>query len=182
MVFCCWLLIDSHRWPHIYISHWSSPWSSVVVTGILLPNIPLIFEKNPCTCTPQLIDSWYILNYPGLFLLIVNGFTLLILYLLLPPTRYLVFCCRHWSSTIKYSSGFRNISLRLHSTIDRPLINHQLPWFSYVNCRLIHTSDPVSITCSHRPGTWYAYVSLVFCFRIILLFSKNFLAFAFHDW
>ena len=36
LVFCCWLSIDSHRWPQIFCSHQPSTWSSAVVTGLLL--------------------------------------------------------------------------------------------------------------------------------------------------
>ena len=45
LVFCCWLFIDVYLWTHIYYSHWPGPWSADIVTGILLSNIPLIFEK-----------------------------------------------------------------------------------------------------------------------------------------
>ena len=45
LVFCGWLLIVSHLWPHIYFFHWPGRWSTDVVTGLLLSNIPLIFEQ-----------------------------------------------------------------------------------------------------------------------------------------
>ena len=40
----------------IACSNQPGPWSSAVVTGFLISNLPLIFEKFPCTCTLQLID------------------------------------------------------------------------------------------------------------------------------
>ena len=123
LVFCYWLSIDSHCWTQIARSHRPDPWYFSVVTGLLLSNLHLILEKIPCTCTPQFIDSWSIINYPGLLLFIVNWFTLLTPDCLLLMTWSLVFCCCHWYSAIKYSSEFRKISLHLHSTIDRPLIN-----------------------------------------------------------
>ena len=121
------------------------------VPSLLLPNflpdrliaLPLIFEIFPCTS--QFIDPWSILNHPGFLMLIVDLFASLTLDLSLPPTQSLVLWCCHWSSDIKSSSYFRNISLHLHSTIYRPLINTQLTWSSYVDCWLIHISYPRSI-------------------------------------
>ena len=146
MVFYCWLLIDSHHWPNIYCSHWPGTWSSAVVTGLLLSNNPLVFENVPCTCTPQLIDPWSILNHPGLMMFIVDWFVSLTPDLLLPLTWSLLFFCHHWSSDIKYSSDFLKISLHLHYTTDRPLVNHKLPWFSAVDCWLIHIDESISIS------------------------------------
>ena len=69
--------------------HWPVPWSAVVVTGLLLSNIPRIFEK----------------------------------------------------------------SVHLHSPIDRPPINPQLPWSSDVDCWLIRIADPIYITPTY-PVPW----------------------------
>ena len=114
-----------------------------VVTAILLSNFHLIFEKNPCTCTPKFRDPWSILNYPGILLFTVNRFISLTPDLLLPPTRSLVFFCHHCSSAIKSSSGFRKTPLHLHSTIyrpliipskiNRPLVYYWSPWYSAVD-------------------------------------------------
>ena len=43
------------------------------------------FRKIPCTCTPQVIHLWLILNHHGLLLLIVNWFVYLNTYLSLTP-------------------------------------------------------------------------------------------------
>ena len=140
--------------------------------------LPLIFEKNPCT--PQLIYPWSILNHPGLLLLIVDLFASLNPDIFIPLTRSLVFCCRHWSSAIKSSSDFRNISLQLHSTIYRPLIYPQLPLSSTVDCQFICIADPRSIAPTD-PVPGILLLSLVFCYQIFLWFSKHSLALALHN-
>ena len=136
-------------------SHWPGPWSSSVVTGLLFSNILLIFEKFPCTCTPQidrpLINTqspWsYDVDCP---LICINGSRYS--YHFLPPTRSLVFFFHPWSSAFKSSSDFRKCSL--HSPIDRPLINPQPPWSYAVDCWLIRISDPQPLTFSHQTGPW----------------------------
>ena len=158
LVFCCWLLIDSHHWPQTNLSRWSIPWTTSVVTGCLISNIPLIFENLPCTCTSQLIDPWSIHNKPRIILLIVEWFASLTPDLLIPLTQYLVLCCCHWSYAIRYSSDFPKFSLHLHSTIDRPLKIPQLLWYSAVDCWLICVADHRSIACFHWPNPWYDYV------------------------
>ena len=172
LVFCCWLFMDSHRWPHIYCSHWPKPWSTSVVTGCLISNVPLTFESFPCTSTPQLIDPCFILNDPGLLLLIVYRSTSQNPDLLLPLTQFLVFCFRHKSSAIKSSSYFRNFSLYLHSTIDRPHnqssitlvfcywlsidfrhwthICHSLPLNRYLVCCCCHWSSAIKSSSDFR--------------------------------
>ena len=44
-----------------YCSHQPGPWSFAVVNGLLLSDIPLIFEHFPFTCTPQFINPLSIL-------------------------------------------------------------------------------------------------------------------------
>ena len=76
---------------------------------------------------------------------------------------------------------FSKISLHLHFTIYRLLINTQLPWFSAVDCRLIRIVDPRSIDPTDPvPGLLLS--SLVFCYQIFLWFSKKILALALHHW
>ena len=158
----CWLIIISYPKP-IACSHQPITWYSVVVTGLLLYNLPLIFEKNPYTSTPQLIDPLLILNYPGILLLIIDWFKSLTLDLFLPSTRFLVFWCRHWYFSIKYYSDFRKFSLQLYPTIDIPLIDTQLPWYSVVDCQLIRISDPRFISPTDpAPGNFLS--SMVFCY------------------
>ena len=82
-LFSCLFSVGFHCWPQIYRSYQSGPWSFSVITGLLLSNNPLILERNPCTCTPQLIDPllilsslidlWSILDNLGLLLFIVNN-------------------------------------------------------------------------------------------------------------
>ena len=115
-----------------------------LVPSLLLSNfisdrliaLPLIFGNLP----------WYIRNNHGLLLLIVNRFASLSPYILLPPNWSLVCCCCHWSSATKYSPSLKNSSLHLHSTIYRPLIDPQSPWFFAVDCRLLHIADPIYIS------------------------------------
>ena len=145
LLFFCWLSIDSHCWPQIYISHQPGAWSTSVVTGLLLSNLPLIFEKNPCTCSPQFIDSWSILNYLDLLMLVINWFSSWTPYIFLPPTHLLVFWCRHCSYAIKNFSDFRKYYLNLNSIIDRPLI-----YPSTIDRPLIDTLSP----CSSSVDCW----------------------------
>ena len=180
LVFCCWLSVDSHRWHQIYRSHRPGPWFAAVVTGILISNLPLIFENSPSTCTPHLIDPWSILDHPDLLLFIVGLFSFLTRYISLLPTRYLVFCCSHWSSDIKYSSYFRKKSLHLYSTIDRPLINRQLPWSYAVDYWRIRIADPRSITPSHPYSHWSSAVIIGLMLSNIPLVFEKFLALADH--
>ena len=136
----------------IYIarSHWPSPWSTDVVTDIVILNLLLIYEILHCSCIPQLIDTWWILNDRSLLLFIFYWFALLNPDIFLPPTWSLVCFCCHYSSAIKYSSDSRNFPFHLLSTIDRSLINPQLPWSSVVDCQLIRISDPISIAPTGR--------------------------------
>ena len=140
----------------------------------LLPDhliiLPLIFGNFPCT--PQLIDPWYIRSHPGLMLFIVNWFESLSLYLLLPLTWSLVWCCCHWSYDVKSSSDFRKISLHLHSTIDRHLIDPQSPWFSAIDCQMIRIADPIYISPAN-PVPSLLLSSPVFCYQTFLWFYKN---------
>ena len=117
LVFCCWLLIYLYHLPQIYCSHQPGPWSADVATDLLLSNLLLNLETFPFTYTPQLIGLWSILNHPVILMLIINWFVSLTPDISLPPTRSLVFCCRHWYSTIKSSSGYRKkiFPLTLHN-------------------------------------------------------------------
>ena len=69
----------------------------------------------------------------------------------LPLNRYLVFCCRPWYYTVKYSSGFY---FPLHSPIDSPIY----PWLILNQPGLLLSIDshcsPWSISLSHPPGPW----------------------------
>ena len=149
------ILIDSNFWPHIYLSQHSSYWYSVVVTGLLLKNIPLIFENS--LQLHSTIDITLI--YPQLTWSSSVNFQLIHIVdpISIAPTQpvsgllllSLVLC-------YKIFLLFPKNSLHLHSTIDIPLIDPQLTWSYYVNFRLICISDPISITRSHQPSAWYA--------------------------
>ena len=109
-------------------------------------------------------------------MLIVYLFASLNPYILLSPTHSLVFCRCKCSSAIKYFSVFRNKSLHLHSTIDIPLIDPKLSWYSTVDCRLIRISDPIYISPTN-PVPGLLLLSLFFCYQIFLWFSKHSLNF-----
>ena len=136
----------------------------------MISTLPMIFKSFPCTCTPQLIYPWSILNDPSLLLLSVDQFTSLTLYLLLPLTQYLVYFCCHLSSAIKSSPGCRTFSLHLHFTIYRHLINHQWPWFPDVYYQLISISDPDILLSPTGMVPGLLLLSLIFCYEIFLWF------------
>ena len=104
------------------------------------------------------------------------------IYWLLPPTWYLVFFCHPWFSAFKYSSDFWNIYLHLHSPIDRPLINHQSPCYSAVDCWLIFIYDPWSLLGSHQHRPWYSSVIPDLLISKIPLIFEHFLALALINW
>ena len=119
-----------------------------------------------------MIDPWSILNETGPLLLIVDLFASLTPDLLLTLTQFLVYSCLNWSSYIKSSSDFWDFALQLHSTIDRPLINHQWSWSSTVGFWLVRISDPRYIAPTD-PLSGILLVSLVFCYQIFLWFWKK---------
>ena len=173
LVFYCWLFIYSHIWPQIFCSQWPSPLSTFFVTGRIISNIPMIFSSFTCTCTLKRIYPWLILNNPGLLMLIVDWFGFLTPYQLLPMTQYLVFCCRHSSSTIKSSSDFWKFALHLNFTFDRPLNNPQLPWSFAVYCQLICVAEPISVVLSHQLGPWSSVVVTDFLISNLPLIFEN---------
>ena len=176
---CGFICISDNR--SFACSHQPGLWSSYIITDLLLSKLPLILESFPCTWTQKMIDPWSIPNYPGLLLLIVGWFSFLTIYILLPLTRYLILCCHHWYSAIKYSPEFLKTSLRLYSTIDILMINPRLPWSSDDYCRLIRISDPGSIAPAD-PVSGILLLSLVFWYQIFLWFSRISLALALHHW
>ena len=166
-------MIYLHCWPHIYLSHWPSTWSSVVATGFLLPNIPLISKNSlqlHSTIDRPLIHPQLTWSYCFNCQLIHISDPIYIYPTDLVPgllLSSLVFCYQIFI-------WFSKISFHLHSTIDRPLINPQLPWSSSVNFLFICTSEPVSITRSHQPVTWYAAVVTGLLLSNLPLIFENF--------
>ena len=71
--------------------------------------------------------------------------------------------------------------MNLHSTIDRLLINPQVPCCFVVDCWLIHIAGH-RFNAPTNPVPGILLFSLVFCYQIFLWFSKVFLALALHNW
>ena len=116
-------------------------------------------------------------------ILVFDWFTLLTPNLSLAPTKpFLVFCCWHWSSAIKYSSDFRKKILLLHTIIDRHLKNSQLPWSYDFDYLLIRIADIWSIARSNWPGPWSSVVITSLLLPNIPLVFETFLTLALHNW
>ena len=109
-------------------------------------------------------------------ILVFDWFTLLTPNLSLAPTKpFLVFCCWHWSSAIKYSSDFRKNILLLHTIIDSTwkILNYPGLMILTVYWFALQISDLLLVPIDLVPGLLLS--SLVFCYQIFLWYSKLFL-------
>ena len=136
--------------PHLSLAPTEMVLGMLMLSLVFCFQIFLWFSNLFCTCTPWLIDPWFFLNYPSFLRLIFNWLELLtpdtwltstdpLLGLLLSS---LVFCSQKFL-------WFSKKNLHLHSQIDRPPIDPQLPWSSAVYCWFIRIADPISINTNN---------------------------------